>query len=256
MPADAHVPKDARGRLALRYERRRAQDALERDTLGVALGESAQQVLGVEDPDDVVHRVAMHRVARVSILPDLLEHVRDRRGYLEGRGAGARDHHVTSRHVAELQHVADDFGLLVIQGAGHLALRHDELDLVFGHGRRRLGLHAQEPARHLLAEPQRQERERREEDFHRLKDLEQERRGAFGSTAGGGFDGLCRQRVAEHGGERCEHRQPGTEPGGEVSGNEHRREGDPDGPHDEPARFDGGAAIDVALERSPGAPFE
>ncbi len=169
---------------------------------------------------------------------------------------GAGNHHVARPHVPELEHVTDDFGLLVVESARHFAFGDDELDFGAGHGGRRLGAAALERLRDEGAQPERRGRKRRGEHLPGPEQPQKPRRPAFGSLRRGRLQHLGGECVDDHGSERRGERTPEPEPARKLVRDEHRRQGDADGPNDEPARFDDLALLDIPVERGPRRPLE
>jgi hypothetical protein len=130
-------------------------------------------------------------------LRDLLQDLRDRHRDLERDGARAGNHHVARGHVAELEHIADDFRLFVIERAGHFALVDDELDFVAGDGGRRFGAIALEPAGDDSAQPERRHRERRHDDLERSQESQEPRGPELRGLGRCGLEHLGRDRVAD-----------------------------------------------------------
>ena len=91
----------------------------------------------MEDPDDVVHPFAVHRVAGMRLGRDEREEVVHGGRDVHGRDLGARDHDVPRLEVPEVEHVADHLGRLVAERAALLSFVHEDLDLRFREARAR-----------------------------------------------------------------------------------------------------------------------
>ena len=122
----------------------RPDDLLDDDVLDAPVVEGAEEVADVEDPDDVVERAAVDRVARVRGVDDGRERLLRRQ--LDGQrdDLGPRDHHVVRLLVGEVEDLVEH---LLLRLLDLLGLRDDQADVllrVHRHpGRRRLD--AEEP---------------------------------------------------------------------------------------------------------------
>src|ERR1035437_1442111 len=91
--------------------------------------EKRQQVLRVEDADDLVHRLLVHRNAAVALrdegVDDLFHGGRDR----QGRHVGPRDHDLMDAAAAQLDDGADHLLFLSLEDAGLPSPLDDELQL-------------------------------------------------------------------------------------------------------------------------------
>ncbi len=184
----------------------------------------------------------------MGVLGDLPQNFFDRIGDFERDGLRSRHHHVSSADIAELEDVADDFGLLVIERARHLALVHDELDFVPGDRGRRLRAAAFEALGDERAQPNRRRGERSDEDLDRAEQPQKPGGPALGRLRRGRFQHLRRYGVHADGRERGDERAPAVDPRRQGAREQHRGDGDSDRAHDEPARFDDGAALDITVE--------
>ena len=219
-------------------------------------GDGAEQVLCVEDADDVVDGVPVNRVTRVGSLGHLPEHLVHGGRDGERRGLGARDHHVAGRDVAEIEHVADHLGLVVIERAGHLAFGDDELHLGLGDGWRGIRVLLGDDRTHPLTEPERCPRKRRHDELDRPEHLQKEGSGSLGNATDECLEDLGRHRIGEHRNEGSRGRHPVAESHGQVPADEDGRHGDADCAKHEPARLDERAVVDVALELPTSRPFQ
>ena len=211
----------------------------------------------MQDADDVVDGVPVNRVTRVGGLGHLPEHLVHGGRDGERRGLGARDHHVPGRDVAEIEHVADHLGLVVIERSGHLAFGDDELHLGFGDGGRGIGVLLGNDRADALTEPERRPGERRGDELDRPEQLKQEGCGSLGNATGECLQDLGRHGVGEHRNEGSRGRHPVAERRtGRYSADEDGRHGDADCPKHEPASFDQRAVVDVALELPASRPFQ
>ena len=89
----AHLAENARRALRLDDEEDgRAKEIGELRLLEVAIAEEGEEVLHVEEADDVIERLPVHRVARVTLGGDVIEHLVQGRAHLDGRDQAARHH--------------------------------------------------------------------------------------------------------------------------------------------------------------------
>ena len=92
-----------------------------------------QQVLGVEDPDDLVDRVLVDRDPAVALLDDDVDRLLHRRVDGEGDHRDPRHHHLVDALVAELDDRVDHLLLLGLEDALLAAALDEDLQLFGAH---------------------------------------------------------------------------------------------------------------------------
>ena len=97
----------------------------------VAVGQHAQEVFGVQQSGDLVHRSVMNRYPRVLALTDHINRRGQRRGCIEGDHIDARHHDFTDRYFVEAEDALDhlpffdleiDFVVFLMQQAADLTI--------------------------------------------------------------------------------------------------------------------------------------
>ena len=99
------------------------------DVLGDLGGDQAQQVLGVEDADDMVDRLAIERRSTVPLLEDDLDRLVERRLLVDRNDVDAGHHHLVQLRVAQRHHGGDHLLLFGLDDALLAPLLDDEADL-------------------------------------------------------------------------------------------------------------------------------
>ena len=90
------------------------------------------QVLGQHDPDDVVDRVLVDRVARPPALVDQRERLVERRVDRQRVDLRARRHHLARVLFRELEYAFEQIGVLRLEHAAFLALLDEDAELFGG----------------------------------------------------------------------------------------------------------------------------
>ncbi len=99
----------------LGHEDRRAQDRAKGRPLGGGTLEERQQVLGVQDPDDLVDRLLVDRDPAVALIDERVDRLLERRTRRQRDHRDARDHDLVDALVAELDDRLDHLLLLGLE---------------------------------------------------------------------------------------------------------------------------------------------
>ncbi len=166
-----------------------------------------QEILGVEDPHDLIDRLAEHRQAGVALLRDRVDDVL-RRGILgDGDDVDARNHDVARGGLFQAQDVVDHLALFGFDDAVVVVIPGDDQQLVFGSGGNRVGMLAAEESGEEVGRAVREGGQRANEHRHETSQAQQ--------RSGGGTRSGARQRARDG-----------------LAEEQEERAGDDDGDHD------------------------
>jgi hypothetical protein len=222
------LPQQGVGPLGPRHEIGRVKLGAEVEVLRQP-AEVGQEILGVEDPDDLIDGVLEHGHARVQVLAEQSQDLVGRGAHVEAEHVGARHHHLAHDGVLELEHLVDHLALGAVDHALARADVHQRAQLLLadlGLARRPLrardpqgqgGEPAERPANrrndrrepcHRPAHPRREDSRVLDRDGHGEhfpEDAEQKRHAPDGDGEPGASEKLARDGRGKRGGGDVHH---------------------------------------------------
>ena len=174
--------------------------------------DEGQEILGVEDPHDLIDRLAEDRQAGVALLGDRVDDVL-RRGVLgDGDDVDARNHDVARGGLFQAQDVVDHLALFGFDDAVVVVISGDDQQLVFGSGGNRVGMLAAEEPGEEIGRAVRESGKRANERRHETAQAQQ--RSSGGARSGArqrARDGLTEEEEERAGHDDGDHhRSPAT----------------------------------------------